>query len=512
MKRIAIFLLLLLVILYTSSCSSVDEKVYFYPPAYLDDGNEPPVNPFLADSPWPMTHRNPYCQDSTPYAGPYDVSKGKFFHLEGLPGAITLAFSGPYSDGERVIWGADQMYVYKVAHSKHGLKYIDRVKLPYGASITDVFNPDVGISGAYTLIDKDNIFYVPKLQKIYAYSDSVTGDPYSKIKLLRTFKIPDSLLISSDEKIVGLNITYDGMLVAVTDRGLLFTLSRDFRHLYYFRFSTDEEISNSIAVDVDEEGGIYVVTSKKMYRVQWTGNSLTLDENEGGWTANYDTGPSYLGGIRLGKGSGTTPTLMGTGDQDKFVVITDGDRVMHIVLFWRDKIPDNWKQLPGTKDKRIAAQVKVTFGNPETDESTTDQSLVVRGYGVVVVSNQLRAKTSSKTLGIAFSGISKFAPRGAEKFVWDPVKKELYSQWANRDVSFPNGIPAMSAASNLLYDVGLKNNIWVWEALDWDTGKEAFSFELGPYPEFNSAYAGTEIGMSRNLVSGTIFGLMSLYE
>ena len=501
---------LLIASLFGTGCGQKTAKKNILVPPYVDDGNEPPRNPYLADSPWPMTHRNPYCQDSSPYAGPYDVSNGKFWHIEGLPGAITLAYGGEYPDGKRVVWGADQLYVYKLSYSPDkGLKYIDRVKLEYVASVTDVFNPDIGISGAYTLVDRDNIFYVPKLQKLYAYGDTVTGDPMSPIKLLRVFQLPSDKLVSPAEKIVGLNMTYDGMLVLVTDRGLLLTLSRDFKEAYYFRFPEDEEISNSIAVD--EEGGIYVVTSEKMYRVQWTGEELTLDEDKGGWSADYDTGENYLGGIRLGKGSGTTPSLMGVGSQDKFVVITDGDKLMHIVLFWRNEIPDEWKKLPGAKDRRIAAQVAVTFGNPDTDQSTTDQSLVVRGYGVVVVSNQLRAKTDSKALGIILSGVDEFKPLGVEKFVWDPAEKKLYSEWADPDESFPNGIPAMSAATGLLYDIANHKRVWSWDALDWHTGKLIFSYKLGFFPEYNSAYAGTEVGLQRELISGSLFGAMILF-
>ncbi len=32
--------------------------------------DEPPVNPFVVDSPWPMSHANPYCQASSLYPGP----------------------------------------------------------------------------------------------------------------------------------------------------------------------------------------------------------------------------------------------------------------------------------------------------------------------------------------------------------------------------------------------------------------------------------------------------------
>lgn len=120
-------------------------------------------------------------------------------------------------------------------------------------------------------------------------------------------------------------------------------LDRNFLNFKYLRFE-DEEISNSIACD--EENGIYIVTSKNMHRVQWTGTQLSTNTTDGAWTSKYETG-NNASGIRLGEGSGSTPTLMGFGSNDKFVVITDGQELMHVVLFWRGAIPDDWIQLPG---------------------------------------------------------------------------------------------------------------------------------------------------------------------
>ena len=46
----------------------------------------------------------------------------------------------------------------------------------------------------------------------------------------------------------------------------------------------------------------------------------------------------------------------------KLVVITDGSDRMKLVAFWRDEIPAEFKQRPGTKSSRIAGQVQVTAG------------------------------------------------------------------------------------------------------------------------------------------------------
>ena len=42
---------------------------------------------------------------------------------------------------------------------------------------------------------------------------------------------------------------------------------------------------------------------------------------------------------------------MGFDDEDRFVVITDGDELMNLTLFWREDIPEDWQQLPGTPSR-----------------------------------------------------------------------------------------------------------------------------------------------------------------
>jgi len=472
----------------------------------VNDGNEPPENPYLADSYWPMTHRNPYCQASSPFHGPLGQGPASFDFRRGfraVGGLITIAFSPLYPDGRMVIWGSAVNCIFKAYPTVDGMSIIDLVKKKHAHR----FSIKEGISGAYTIVDKDNTFFVPRLKKIYAYADSIKGNPESKIAQKGVFTIPGNQLRGKDDFVVGLNMTYDGMLAFATSHGTVGVVSRSFDRAFYYHCPAGEEISNSIACD--EDGGIYVVTSKHMYRVQWTGDRLSTDEKDKGWIADYDTGGN-IEGIRLGQGSGSTPTLMGTGSQDRFVVITDGQRLMHLVLFWRDSIPDDWVQIPGTKDRRIAAQVPVTFGNPRASQSSSEQSVCVRGYGALVVNNQLKTKSKNRIMNILRSGNPGIAPYGAEKFEWNPRTRKLRSVWANNKVSLPNGIPCMSAATNLVYDVGQRDGVWTWEAIDWSTGETVFYYELGGHFWYNSGWAGTEIGPNKSLFSGTVLGMMRL--
>ena len=92
-----------------------------------------------------------------------------------------------------------------------------------------------------------------------------------------------------------------------------------------------------------------------MHKVVWTGDALSISSADGAWRAEYLNG--------WGHGTGATPSLMGFGEEHRFVVITDGEPQMNMLLFWRNEIPGDWKQLPNTPDRRIAGQLPVTLGD-----------------------------------------------------------------------------------------------------------------------------------------------------
>lgn len=481
---------------------------------------EPPHNPYLADSAWPMSHRNPYVQASSPLPGP--TSRAELAYPRYQTGGfinITQATSAPYADGTLVAWGSSMTHVYKNTVSQTRLQPIDRVAKPEAVSLRNA------TTGAYTLLDRDNHFYVPGQGKLYAYTDAVTGDAHSKITLARTFTLPAESLHGDpkNDPIVGINITWDGYIALATKRGTVMVVKRDFSHYHYLQLgegsndSLNEEVSNSIAVD--ETGGIYVVTSKAMYRVQWTGTELTLDNASGAWRSTYENGADIQVPGRLGAGSGSTPTLMGTGEQDKFVVITDGQQVTHLVLFWRNEIPADWQPIAPGKDRRIAAELPVNYGNPAIERSMSEQSVLVSGYGAVVVNNDYGVTRQSDSpvlanllngLVVLFSNTQRFAPYGVQKFEWNPQSRQLVVAWVNQEISCPNGIPTMSTASNLFYCIGQRNGVWNLEAIDWTTGVSAFYRPMSALPIHNSFYASTQIGPWGDIWTGTTTGVVQL--
>lgn len=203
------------------------------------------------------------------------------------------------------------------------------------------------------------------------------------------------------------------------------------------------------------------------------------------------------------------------------MAICDGQALMHLVLFWRDEIPADWPGLPG-RDPRIAAEVPVTFGEPNASRSKTEQSLTVRGYGLAVVSNlygrmdgplirrfiRKRFNNDIHAATIYKSNYAVVAPYGVEKFAWDPQKRKLESVWSSPVMSCPNGIPTMSEATGLFYFIGQSDSNWTLEAVNWETGESVFQQKISRSFKHNSFYSATEIGLGGNIISGAYGGIM----
>lgn len=440
-----------------------------------------PSNPYLAETAWPMSHASPYAQGSAeqsglPEAEAYDID----FAPTGIP-SITLATAPPYPDGTEVVWGSTSFNVFK-------LKLGDDLEIL--SSVNDG-NPLADIvAGAYTVLDADGVFYSTTATTVRAFRDAVPDDPVSDIVLAGRI----DLATEGGGTLRGLGLTWDGILVAVSSTGRVVALSRELEVVD--EVWLDGEVSNSHAID--ENGGIYIVTSEAMHRVQWTGNGLSTDPADGAWQAAYQTGSDDVAGGRLGAGSGSTPSLMDAGD-DRLVVITDARPLMHLVLFWRDGIPAGW-QAPEGADPRVAGELPVRFGEPDRTSSISEQSVLVMGQGAVVVNNDYGDSTGLEPI------LQGIASPGVEKFVWDPTADTLSSVWSIPDLACPNGIPSASVADRRMYCVGKRGPDWTIEVIDWDDGTPLFHVPMGPEDRYNSAYAATEIGANGEILTGTLEG------
>jgi hypothetical protein len=442
--------------------------------------------------------------------------------------------SGPYADGRRVIWSNGVNGVDKVDHDS--FKVLAHLPPdsgtrgqapPTGVAADDAARAEAVIagfdrdndgffallrafraarvlrdlSGVYTMVDRDHRFYVGERSgAILAYGDAAPGGADAPIELKGRYEFPDTVT----GPLMGINMTFDGWIVCATEHGYVVLVSRDLARSHVIRLRHAEAadhaggrpgwgwVRNSFAVD--EAGGIYVASREHLHKVVWTGTRLSTDAKDGAWTTPYSN--------TTGDGTGSTPALMGFGNEDKLVVITDGDVLMNVTAFWRDS-------------GQLAGRAPATMGRLKLVAIQSEQAVVVAGYGALVVNNQPRnvpwyLPERANRLLVSYLGSNpRHQPHGVQKFEWDPKARELREAWVNEDVSSPNCVPMVSTGSGLTYLIGARDNRWTLEALDWKTGASRFHYVIGGQ-RYNSLFAGTLIDEAGRVFYGTTFGRVRL--
>ncbi|GAB5487208.1 MAG: hypothetical protein Pars2KO_07780 [Parasphingorhabdus sp.] len=498
----------------------------------------PPRNPMAAEGVNPMPHGEPAQQDSTILPGPLDTSRQlesdelTFVHLG--PGHFGAFNSSEYPDGRRLLWSNGVNGLYKLDYETYEIydhlpsDKADEFTQEWAEELTaeldenngttalytayKALTPLMSLSGIYTVVGRNGWIYIAKKDgSIVAYGDSIKDEPTSKIELKAKFQLPDELAGAS----VGMNMTFDGWIVFPMEKGHLIAVSEDLKQHRSIRLkhaSTEDTstqnvgygwVRNSIALDKD--GGIYVASRNHMHKVIWNGDQFSTDEKDGAWTAKYRNG--------TGEGTGATPSLMGFGDEDKFVVITDGDIRMNVTLFWRDDIPNGWKTLEGAPSNRIAGLAPASMGALNVQKIQSEQTVIVAGYGALVVNNRPRNipfffPKDGNSLGLLngpLGGNPKFQPYGVQKFQWNPAKQRIETAWVNEEMSSPNGVPWVSLGSGQVYLMGARDNKWTLEAIDWATGESTFYYVIGGQ-KWNSTYSGPTIDENGRVFYGTMWG------
>ncbi|MFA9564184.1 MAG: hypothetical protein ACERLM_05715 [Acidimicrobiales bacterium] len=514
-------------------------------PAAADAPNPPPVNAFLADSVVPIGHFDPAQSDSQAVTGPSGptgtLTEDDLTYQHVGPGHFGIAISPEYPDGSRVVWTNGGDRISKLDYDTYEVL----AELPIGETQLTAAEADAeielldslegreladagigmatkylfGITGVYYLLDVDNTLFVGGSDSIIAYEDTDPTDPTSAIEVRDEWARPADVA----GQFVGANITFDGRIVAITDEGWIVVVERDFSDYQAIAMVGAEEaaahnqamedagfrpgaatwVRNSIAVG--DDGGIYAVSVEDMHKVVWDGTALSTDPADGAWTEPYLSG--------LDAGSGATPALMGFGDEDRFVVITDGEELMNVVLFWRDEIPDDWEQLPDAPSARIAGQLPADMDDPDLTSIQTEQSVVVGGYGAFVVNNDPASipegfpDAGTRVLAGYSGNDPMFTPHGIQKFEWDPEAQEFGEAWVNQEVSSANSVPVVSTGSNLLYTVGARDGDWTLEGIDWSTGESAFHWVTGS-GRYNSLFSGINLDQEGRVVHTTAFGIV----
>lgn len=512
------------------------------PPAPVT--GQPAPNPYLSAPVYGVSHFNPAQTDAFPYA----VKRGDFrTELSKLP----IVYGGPINimtlaaTDTNYMWAISTDRVAYVKVSGGTWDKISEIGLPNVAQVSReallkiVSTPcstvaeteklaketlgevpqNITANGLYTVADRDNNVYVNSGSSICVIGLKNAADPAAGLEVKRSLETRDifrpmSLLgMPSAVRLIGMNMTYDGHLV-IGAYNAVAVVDREFKNQpAVYNIEEGQLISNSLTVD--DKNGIYIVSGSlenghdgMLRKVIWTGHAISDRESDGAWSSPYDGG-NWPPAIKAGTGSGSTPTLMGfEPGKDKLVVITDGVDRMKIVAFWRDDIPKDFKQIPGTKSRRIAGQMNITAGLPaDSTWVQSEQSVVVDGWGAFVINNLISNGLPDKVIDVMAIGPVITPPRGVQRVEWDPATHQWHSVWERGDIVSTSMVPAVSSASGIVFVNGYTpEQGWNVTGLDWNTGEIATSIEFGQNNLGNGAYAIIQFLPGGDLLFNSIAG------
>lgn len=485
----------------------------------LSQINTPKRNPYLAAEHYSITHFNSAQTDAFPYA----VADGTFrvdpMQAEGgWSGPVNLMTLSAAVDG--YMWGMSSDRVSYYRTSNGAFTKLGEAGLPSGTmktdeqlriltdkyeNVSDLYNaivPFLGTnpmfaiaSGNYVLCDKDNYAYSNIGTTIARYCLVDPKNPDAGIKLDKQFDVQGS--VGGAKSLVGVIMSYDGHLVVAYNKGIAIVDRNLTQVIDSYQLPADQVLSNSISID--EHNGIYLASNSNvengkglMQKIILKNGKLSTSEADGAWQSAYDGGP-MAPSIKMGYGTGSTPTLMGFGDdEDKLVVITDGAKRMKIVAFWRDNIPSDAKEVVAG-NPRIAGVRPITCGLPESTEwIQSEQSVACAGYGAFVVNNILSggATTGDKVVDVLAIGPLIETPRGAERLQWNTAENCWETVWTRADISSPSMIPAISTTSEMVFVNGYSQaDGWEVTGLDWNTGETRHRVIFGDTSRGNGTYA-----------------------
>lgn len=432
--------------------------------------NDPPLNPWLADSPYPIYHRNNYVQASTCIAGITAADSVAIKTRTSITGGPSpwIYLSDEYPNGDRAILFSNLNFVFKFVDNGTDIITVDSLRIDF----------DPNTNGYNHVLTKNKIWFTydnafnpaqNRFSRLFKLTDADTTNAYSPIIAIDTLNFGDFGI----PKVSMYSLNYNGEIVFYSDinsqtntfsAGII---DQNLNMLNFENFAVlpNETVSlNSIAVD--ENNSFYIVTSHRLIKFDWDGDTVTM-----GWQALYDfvnDGPTG----NFANGSGTTPTLMGWGNgNDKIVVVADGHANSNLVAFWRE-LPPDWTGLPGM-DIRFADSIQIPFAQSTGNLfKPIENSPTAYGYDIAIAQYN------------GFFAYPCVNAKGVQKFRWDTLSNQFNLQWATDSINM-NGVLSYSAGSNLLYGSGKENDCnYYYYGLNWDNGNLELKILLGAEGNF----------------------------
>lgn len=461
---------------------------------------EPPANRYLADSTWPLFHRNNYAQAAgeLPSLRPSDAVG--FQRLDNPKGGTSpwTVLGEPYSDGTQAAYGSVQKGVVKWLLDGEKFEQVSYVPLPRGRFDFDWYVTVLATGEIVTTSISENTLYVLR--------DAQPDCPRCELVVERKIVVPEQVGAMT----IHFSVSYDGHIIVLLEDSKIAAISPKTGNVVAVgnigKAVGGYSYHNAFAID--ETNRIYISSQQGVVALDWTGQAFVT-----AWEAAYDfRGPGCeeprrpsrfrerLRTIR-GKnctGTGTTVSLIGE-PQDGVVVMVDGHApANNLVAFWRGDIPDDWQGLAG-QDRRFAGRVALPLSTPDGEGHTAENSPAVLGNSVFVAQ---------------WAGFKPDCspPKGVQRVDWLAAEQRFRVVWSNPTVHF-NGIPTASATTGLVYGLGRGSGCtFAYRGIDIATGQVALDVPLSDDTAYSDQGNQQSIAADGSIIVGVRKGQLRLYR
>lgn len=488
---------------------------------------EPPVNPFLADSPWPMAHQGPAQQASSALPGPENgdvvVQLVDFEDDAGIerPYAQTSPFlilsDRRYSDAPegRTVWAASLTDVYKYALVDGVARYVDHQPIrsnPFSI-LWNLLTLDGGRVVVPSPLGSDLVDEPCRTEEpaFFVFADGEEIDsPMRCVHRLTAgpeqvapCRGPDGQPIGpvgGGYSVTSANVLFSGEVITYfrlpTGPGgqlerYLAVAEPDLSGWADCAFLSFSDVTNNTAVEPLSDGrsAIYAASAESMVKFVWDPESRRLDRR---WERF----------LPLRTRTGTTPTLVGYGE-DEFVVVVDAPCAV---------VNPFTGEIQCSPDDRLAQVVAVRRDDDRDEVHTADLPAAIR-----TVENS----PSARGYQIVVAAYGGYDPdpsvRGVASVRWNPDADRLELAWFNGAVQM-NGVTSISEGSGLVYSSGVEaygsvhlSGIRVWDSEEGAAGERVVDVRVAGPEDVDRAFDqgnSTVIADDRTLLWATAEGFV----
>lgn len=360
--------------------------------------------------------------------------------------------------------------------------------------------------GGYFYLDNHDRAVVPTSDgriDVIAETTAPTGPGF---RLVRQYDVSSYV---GSSVILSVLPDWSGRLWFVTESGVVGVIDPATGTTRAMSLPTGETIGNSVAVD--ETGGVFVVSSRALYRF----DADTTGGPAVSWRQPYDGGTRQKPG-QSELGSGTTPTIIKRGGQH-FVAITDNaDPFMHVLVYRADR--------SGPGDAPVCSWRVFA-----SDRGSTDNSLIAFGDAIVVENNYGYTGPEQNPPSSTPSRNTPTTEPGVTRIDVDYEHGGCGPGWDNKAVRVPSSVSKASSATGLVYvyehpaagevryvsgqqPAAGPEDPWYLTALDARSGQRVWSVLTGVGLGYNNNYAPITLGPDGTAYVGVLGGLVAVHD